>query len=238
MPAATSLVSLPDELLLKIAHTLLSSHLPSSLRFCTTSKQLAASLGPCARKAEARRLRWDPSATGHIVTNEGRTITRLGGKWTRAWAYADPLPTTGRFSWRFRIDRCALNEGVMCVGLCDEEGRHAYGLSPYSGRLSSLCREKPGTIVVANSCPPPVHAQCSFTLHLMPGSPSNLKGHAVGALIEVIVDADAGTACIRVNHGPAIQAVAGFPAGVRLRPWARLFDVPDRVSMCPYWTPC
>merc|ERR1712072_1595229 len=100
--------------------------------------------------AAAHRLRWDAaSSTGHIVTAAGRSITRLGAKsWTRAWAVATALPTTGCFSWKVRIDRAALNEGVMCIGVCDAEGRHAYGISPYSGMLSALSRPRPGAAIL------------------------------------------------------------------------------------------
>eukprot|EP00966_Prymnesium_polylepis_P265105 6124897-Prymnesium_polylepis.1 len=43
-----------------------------------------------------------------------------------------------------------------------------------------------------------------------------------GALIEVLVDADRGLLAFRVNGGLLLQALAGFPRGSPLRPWASL----------------
>lgn len=212
------------------------------MRLTATCKQMHNVLGSSLReRAEGRRLQWeqDGFTTGHTITNQGRTITRLGGKWTKAWACCNVLPTSGRVSWRVRIDRCMANEGVLCVGVCDAEGRHAYGIAPYSGKLSSLYRSCVGAEIEANETPPQAHVQCGFLRQVMldaQGHAANLKGRANGALIEITYDADAGSVAFRVNRGTAVEAIRNLPPGVALRPWARLFDVPDRVTISGCWT--
>ena len=52
------------------------------------------------------------------------------------------------------------------------------------------------------------------------GQPTDLDGRAIGAVIEVLVNHDAGTLGYRVNDGPLLEALTGFPAGAALRPWA------------------
>ena len=95
------------------------------------------------------------------------------------------------------------------------------------------------------------HAQIHTQLHVDScGSPTNLKGRANGAIVEIIVDADAGTVQFRltrnctvpgssytiINRSPVVTAISGLPRGVQLRPWCRLFDVPDRVTMSGFWS--
>jgi hypothetical protein len=44
--------------------------------------------------------------------------------------------------------------------------------------------------------------------------------------------------CVKSSRGTytePVEAISGLPAGVRLRPWARLFDVPDRVTISGFW---
>ena len=53
------------------------------------------------------------------------------------------------------------------------------------------------------------------------GRPADLRGRAKGAIIEVHVDHDAGTLGFRINEGPYIEALKGFPKGAALRPWSQ-----------------
>lgn len=230
-----TLLMLSDDVLAHVCE--MASHLPSALQARLACKRMNEIVKPLTvREKEKRALRWSSESTlGHVVTSAGLTLTRLGGRWTHAWAMGNPLPSSGRVSWRTRIDRCANNEGVMCIGVCDDDGKHAYGLAPFSGQLSCLSRAKVGGEVTANSCAPAPHAACTFTKQLMQ-SPPNLKGRAHGAIVEFTVDADLGTVHVRVNRGPAVCAIAGLPRGVVLRPWAKLFDVGDRVSCSPFWS--
>jgi len=231
------MLAIPDDVLLAMATKLLDSHLPSAMRFISCCKRVAHACEPMRTQAERRRLSWD-SHHGHVVTgHDRRSLTRLGGRWTKTWAHASLLPPTGRATWGVRIDRCAANEGVMCIGVCDEAGDNAYGISPYNCRLSSLSRRADGTIE-ANTCPPTVHAECTFTKALTADGDC-LKGRANGATIEITVDSDAGSVSIRIcGRGvmtEPVEAISGLPAGVRLRPWVRLFDVPDRVTISGFW---
>jgi len=240
MARQTTLHSLPNDVLLAIVEALEPDHLPACMRLSATNKNCREACRPLQQRVERRRILFAEDKTaGHVITNAGRTLTRLGGKWTKAWAVGTPLPSSGSVSWRMKIDRCAENEGVMCIGVCDADGQKAYGLSPYSGTLSSLSCDRLGATVTANSSAPPQHAQCVFTKQLMEtadGAPSSLKGRANGAIIEMTFDADRGSVFMRVNRGSRVCAIAGLPPGTQLRPWARLFDVADRVSVSGFWT--
>ena len=229
---------LPDDLVVHICSIGFMHDLVAASASATTCQRLNRVLQPLLSLTRAERsLVWNRDETiGHVVTgNGGRTLTRLGGRWTKSWAAMGLLPTAGRMRWRVRIDRCAANEGVMCIGVCDRDAKHAYGLAPFSGQLSCLSRKKNGDTIIANECAPPQHSACTFTKRLMDG---DLRGRAHGAIVEITVDADRGTVHIRVNRGEAVCAIAGLEPGVQLRPWARLFDVGDRISTSGYWTPC
>ena len=51
-----------------------------------------------------------------------------------------------------------------------------------------------------------------------------------GAIIEFCVDQDKRTLFIGLNGGPLVEAVAGFPPNVALRPFVRFEKKQDRVS--------
>ena len=54
------------------------------------------------------------------------------------------------------------------------------------------------------------------------GKPDNLKKRASDAIIEVCLDHDKGTLSFGINGGPLQRALAGFPAGAAMRPYAIL----------------
>ena len=51
------------------------------------------------------------------------------------------------------------------------------------------------------------------------GQRAHLYNKANGAVIAVCIDHDAGTLGFRVNGGPLLEALKGFPVGAALRPW-------------------
>ena len=58
------------------------------------------------------------------------------------------------------------------------------------------------------------------------GNPTSLVGRAtIGAVIEVLVNHGEGVLSYRINGGPVLEALKGFPKGAagQLRPWVTLF---------------
>ena len=67
------------------------------------------------------------------------------------------------------------------------------------------------------------------------GEPTDLRGKATGREVEVLVNHDEGTLSYRIDGGPEMLALSGFPEAAELRPWARLLQPHDRVSFVrPY----
>ena len=54
------------------------------------------------------------------------------------------------------------------------------------------------------------------------GKPTNLRGKATGAVIQVLVDHDEGVLSFQINGGPVLEALKGLPKGAagQLRPFA------------------
>ena len=65
------------------------------------------------------------------------------------------------------------------------------------------------------------------------GEPTELQDKANGALITVCIDHDAGTLGFRVNGGPLLEALKGFPVGAALRPWVGFFGPAQELSFSP-----
>ena len=67
------------------------------------------------------------------------------------------------------------------------------------------------------------------------GQPANLQGRATSAVIEVIVDHSEGSLAFRINDGPVLEALRGFPKGAPLRPWVLMWLQGDSMTLCrPY----
>ena len=75
------------------------------------------------------------------------------------------------------------------------------------------------------------------------GQRTSLRSGAGGAVVEVLVDHDAGALGYRINGGPVLEALPlgdddrwregqpkGFPPGAALRPYASCYYPGDRVS--------
>ena len=158
------------------------------------------------------------------VSRGVRTISAGEGD---AWACCKLLPSTGRSCWSVRVDggRLACNDdgqGRFYVGVCTADGRCAWGLLPAAGHMRRWSRDAHGHV---GGAPPPAgypRGHLTQVLYDEEGRPSDLKGDTkVGCSIEVVFDADQGTLGYRINGGPLLPALTGFPSGVGLRPWAR-----------------
>lgn len=254
------LLALPDELLVHAASELLIIDLPSALALAQTCRATAERLQRVRECAEAFRLRWVPDLTRtcHILGYDGRSLVRCDGKNT--WSCCGLLQPTGASSWSVRVERSALNRGRMIIGVCTEDGLHGWGLSLMNGRLVRWCRKANGLLErrtrrdeeeaggagverPLHYVPPPEGFPDGHNEQLLfddaTGLNANLKGRAEGTNIDVTFDASAGCLAFRVEGGTELR-VHGFPRGVTLRPWARLFySVGDRVTICPYvrWVP-
>ena len=66
------------------------------------------------------------------------------------------------------------------------------------------------------------------------GQSNGLRGKATGAVISVCIDHDAGTLGFRVNGGPLLEALKGFPVGAALRPWVCCLDKHQLSFAPPY----
>ena len=215
------LLTLPDELILTIARNALRNDLPSGLRIRQVSKILQRKCQPLKAEAESRRLRWMAELTdNHEISNEARTLTRVPGAPVCPWAAGGLLPTSGRSSFTVRVEQSAGNQGMCYIGVCDKPGRCCWGFYPHSGTLLRATRNAQGESIL--DAPPPMgypdghQTRVMFDEH---GFPTSLYGRVVGSVIEVHVDHDEGTLGFRVNAGPLLLALRGFPKGAPLRPW-------------------
>ena len=118
----------------------------------------------------------------------------------------------------------------MFVGACNLTGTCAWGLHPYSGMLYRVSRLDDGAF--SFDVPPPSGYPDGTRTRVMVnavGELTNLQGRARGAVIETIIDEQRGALCFRINGGPVIEALHGFPPGASLREWAYVLDKGDRV---------
>lgn len=193
--------------------------------------------------AEARRLRWQPELTvWHRVSDDGTTLQRVQDYGhARPWAAGPPLPATGSTAWQARVHAHA--DADVLIGVCDAATcRHAWALHLLSGKLIHTSRDAygryedaaPGSIVVADDLlSGDAHARAWPDGHGTQVVGDGLRVAASAGLVEVLVDADAGALGFRYNGGPLWPAIAGFPTGVALRPWAYLGRIGDSLTFEP-----
>jgi hypothetical protein len=242
-PAPPMLLSLMDELLLDIGRHLLAAQLPDALRLAQACRHLHRALEPVTATALARRLQWiaELSHAGE-VHEEGRVLTTVASDGRLSWAAGSRLPTSGRSLWGVQVERSRWNQGDMLIGVCDAAARCGWGLYLYNGELYRQCRDANGAY--AHDAPPPVGyphgrigGQRARLMRDSAGLPSSLFGEANGAVVEVLIDHDEGTLGFRINGGPTLAALRGFPPGATLRPWIRSNcpEAADSVSLVrPY----
>lgn len=198
-----TLLWMPEEVIVHVGRACLG-HLPSAVRLATqTCKSLSTSLQPMLAQARARRLQWLPSHTiRHKITHGGRTLTKTHANGHDCACAAGPLlPITGKSAWRVRIEEsCADGNDLTntCyIGVCDVSARSEWGLDIGEGKLVHLKRNHKGQIVELGD------NRSSRPL----GESVCLRGHATGAIIEVIIDHDQGALSFAIDGGPASAPV-------------------------------
>ena len=102
----------------------------------------------------------------------------------------------------------------MGVSLASRTGTCEWSVSPFYGRVIRRNWDADGNLLVG-APPPPGYPDG----HLRPilveasGEQAQLEGRAIGSVIEVIVDHDAGTLSFRLDDGPEGPLLEGFPVG-------------------------
>ena len=224
----TSLLSLPEEILLRTARLCLSASLPAAVRLATqTCHTLRRALQPLPAEAERRRLRWQPYLTlRHAISSDGRLLTKTHAS---ACAAGPLLPTAGRSAWRLQVVE-ADDEAEIVVGVCDAAVRSEWGLNLRSGHPVILGRNHKGQIVSVGK---------SAVLMTFQQRVAHLANLDRVKVVEVIVDHDASTLTFSIDGAPPLRPLA---VGAALRPYASLSvaadrqywqsQQPDRVSFC------
>ena len=193
----TSLLSLPDEILLHAARLCLSASLPAAVRLATqTCHTLRRALQPLPAEAERRRLRWQPSLTlRHAISSDGRLLTKTHANGQDCACAAGPLlPTAGRSAWRLRVEE-ADGEAAILVGVCDAAGRSEWGLNLRRGDLVHLNRNHKGQIVSVGK---------SAVLMTFQQRVAHLANLDRVKVVEVIVDHDASTLTFSIDGAPPL----------------------------------
>ena len=262
----TTLEELPDDILFVVARCVLSFDTRAAARLCQANKLFGDRLQEIWAMAHARRIRWLPEMTElHEIGNDDRTLIAAGpvdedlltlqtvdveymdgrgntgfNSGTRSWAVGGLLPSTGRTEWTVRIDQSA--NGRMLLGVCEESGAFGWGLEPYDGRLHRYWRNGNGDVDLERTRPPYNGYPDGDGNRLMAGV---LRGTAEASVVEISVDADAGTVGFTVDEGgtsrglpkshvahPRRYELGGFPRGVAPRPWAMLYlHLGDQVTL-------
>jgi hypothetical protein len=238
-----TLLSLPSDERDEIFSLVLSMHLPSALRLCQTCSLLRHAA--FVAEAEARRLHWWPELScGVEINNEGCTATQTDNEdafdgYYRC-AVGSLLPTTGNSSWRVRVDTCFEDAGGqgLTIGVCDVQARCCWGLDVETGKLQRVSRNNDGRAyrMAHKGTPPPTGFPKGSGRRIMKaeaGQPACLKDNANGAVVEVIFDHDEGELAYRVNGGPSLPALQGFPRGGQLRSCVMMLYHGDRMSFTP-----
>lgn len=221
--ARSSLLLLPDELLVHVGQALLDRHLPSALRLCRASSSLASRLASVKKNAHARRLQWEPiGSAGNadaLITNGGRTAHYSHTGWTSG----PLLPVNRHCSWSVMLDGFSgdvvIGAGGMpsrfMVGVCDGQCRHGWGLFWPNGTLFRIDRNG-----IRLPHPPPLDGfpDGHGTRICLPLVDLQFPGK-----VHVLFDASAGTLAFRVNDGELLRALSGFPRDRAMRPWVRVY---------------
>lgn len=229
--ARFDLLALPEDILEFIGRLVLAADLPAGLRLRQSCGALHGRLELIKAEAEARRLRW-VEAVRHGISADGQVLTsgHDSSSGLMSWAVGPLLPVQGKSSWSVKVEVSHNNNGSMFIGVCDAAGCNAWGMCLKNGLLYREHRDARRRVYPR---PPPPNGwpngNCLRVMKDESGKLIGLYGKAVGAVIQVLFDHDEGVLSYRVEDGPLLEALKGFPTGAahRVRPWARL----------PHWCP-
>ena len=92
--APHTILDLLDEVMELVGHATLENSLCDTIHLCQTCQIMRTKLKRLQTLAMARRLQWFPDVTAkHEISNEGRTLTALGGSdKVEAWVAGTLLP--------------------------------------------------------------------------------------------------------------------------------------------------
>ena len=232
--APGQLLALPNEILLDVGRHSLVVDLPAALSLRQTCRRMRACLEQLRGEAETWRMRWEAEVTrGHAISNEGRTLTSRCGE-EHPWAAANLLPTVGGSCWRIHVDQANGEDGGIFVGVCDAQGLNAWGMELTEGTLFRMARNESGRPVVRVNPSGWPNGHGKQVMIGERGRRPGLQRKATGAVVEVQLDHEEGSLRFRINDGPPLHALSGFPPAAPMRPWASLYlSVDDRVTLEP-----
>ena len=251
---ATSEVLFSADLLEKIGFAALADHLPSALRLqriCTQAR-LALVRVQCA--AAARRLRWMYGPAAIEISSNGRVLAAVQGfqsdldETNDYQALSDGhdamplvvgslLPTTRLSSWAVCVEHATHSIGYVEIGVCDTAGHHSWTVRLEDGWLLHRF-QVPGEPEQGEPSPTPAgfpDVNHQDGNHIGVKVMNGLRGITDGKLIGVWMDHDAGTLGFRVDGGPPLVALQGFPPGAQLRLCALLWGRHDRARLATVW---
>lgn len=153
-----------------------------------------------------------------------------------SWAASGLLPSSGCHTWTVTVLPTATHrvmqpclgtpdfDPLIYVGVSNAASTCAWALSVYDGRLRRWSRDADGNVRGAPT--PAGYPNGHLRVVTYPcGSSCGVGGELIsrGARVDVLLDVEAGTLAFRLNNGPLVQALHGFPTGAnhRLRPWCR-----------------
>ena len=239
--APTPWNTLPQDLFIHVAAQLVDD-LPALARLAQTC--LSASSG-LAGVLKERELRWVPAFSGGCDIIKGQTIEsrpgllNAGASHLMPWAAGSALPQSSSSSgsrWGFRATNVKEHSWI---GICAGEAGSAAPFYAWAIRLVPyhtlhLFRfdhdATSGLFHLGSSLPRPrcdyeadyAVACCKpdgWAYRVTDGS-TKAGSEERGAIVDVIVDTAARSLSFRINDGPVLSGIRGFPAGLELRPWA------------------
>ena len=232
------LLSMLDELFLATVRQLLAQEPLAFFRLRQTCKLLHEKTKAIYSDVEARRLQWIPALTYKCSTSMHGRKCVLGTRWDDdffsgrecldpAWAAGPPLPDNA--SWDVRVD-FSDGFGEILIGVCTDAGHDGWGLYLGTGQIFRWGMAMDGYASSLAVCPNGFPDGDGTRVMQFP----DLYGKADGAIITCIMNN--GTLSFRVNGGPTLHGLSGFPTGVPMRPWAKMRFNGDEITLSPFWS--